>query len=184
MLAATALAGHPSEGVCPAVIRWLRAPMPRPDGASMQAFSKEMPMKTPFLQASVIAALLTVTANAWSLSLAERGRTEFEHQCASCHGATAKGDGPLRNFLVKPPSDLTTLAQRHGGKLPESYLREMIDGRSMNEPGPHGSREMPVWGQRFREDARETRMGRWMPERDVRQRIDSLVAYLQTLQLK
>ncbi len=141
-------------------------------------------MKTPCLQVSVIASLLTVTASAWSLPLAERGRTEYEYQCASCHGATAKGDGPLRPFLVKPPSDLTTLAQRHGGKLPEQYLREMIDGRSMNEPGPHGSREMPVWGERFREEARETRMGRWMPERKVRERLDSLVAYLQSVQVK
>lgn len=150
----------------------------------MQPFAKEMPMKTPFLQASVIASLLTVTANAWALSLAERGRTEFDHQCASCHGVTAKGDGPLRTFLVKPPSDLTTLAQRHGGKLPEQQVREMIDGRGMNEPGPHGNREMPVWGQRFREDAQETRMGRWKPERKVRQRLDALVTYLQSVQAK
>ena len=58
----------------------------------------------------------------------------------------------------------------------------MIDGRSMNEAGPHGSREMPVWGQRFREEARETRMGRWMPERQVRQRIDALIDYLGSVQ--
>jgi len=139
-------------------------------------------MKKPFTPASVIASLLTITANAWALPPAERGRIEYEHQCASCHGATAKGDGPLRPFLVRPPSDLTTLAQRHGGKLPEQYLREMIDGRGMNEPGPHGSREMPVWGQQFREEARETRMGRWIPERQVRQRIDTLIQYLDSLQ--
>ena len=69
-----------------------------------------------------------------------------------------------------------------GGKLPEQYLREMIDGRSMNEAGPHGSREMPVWGQRFRHDAQQTGMGRVMPERQVRQRIDALVTYLQSVQ--
>ncbi|TXI63390.1 MAG: c-type cytochrome [Limnohabitans sp.] len=141
-------------------------------------------MKKPFIQTSVIATLLTVTANAWALTPLERGRIEYEHQCASCHGATAKGDGPLRPFLVKPPSDLTTLAQRHGGKLPEQQVREMIDGRGMNEPGPHGNREMPVWGQRFREDAQETRMGRWKPERKVRQRLDALVTYLQSVQAK
>ena len=141
-------------------------------------------MKKPFIPTSVIATLLTVTANAWALTPLERGRIEYEHQCASCHGITAKGDGPLRPFLVKPPSDLTTLAQRQGGQLHEQQLREMIDGRGMNEPGPHGSREMPVWGQRFREDAQQTRMGRWKPERQVRQRLDALVAYLQSVQVK
>ena len=141
-------------------------------------------MKTLSIQNGVIASLLAVTAQAWAVPLAERGHTEYQHQCASCHGSTAKGDGPLRSFLVKPPSDLTTLAQRHGGQLPEQQLREMIDGRSMNEPGPHGSREMPVWGQRFRDDAQQTRMGRWKPERQVRQRLDALVAYLHSVQVK
>ena len=141
-------------------------------------------MKTPPLQASIIASLLTVTAQSWALTPIERGRIEYEYQCASCHGTTAKGDGPLRPFLVKPPSDLTTLAQRHGGKLPEQQVREMIDGRAMSEPGPHGTREMPVWGQRFREDAQQSRMGRWKPERQVRQRLDALAAYLQSVQAK
>ena len=141
-------------------------------------------MTTTAFQAGVIASLLTVTAHSWALTPLERGRTEFDHQCASCHGTTAKGDGPLRPFLVKPPSDLTTLAQRHGGKLPDQQLREMIDGRAMNEPGPHGVREMPVWGQRFREDAQQTRLGRWKPERKVRERLDALVTYLQSVQVK
>jgi mono/diheme cytochrome c family protein len=150
----------------------------------MPGIAQEMTMKTPFTPARVIASLLAVTANAWALTPLEKGRIEYDHQCASCHGTTAKGDGPLRPFLVKAPSDLTTLAQRHGGKLPEQQVREMIDGRGMNEPGPHGSREMPVWGQRFREDAQETRMGRWKPERQVRQRLDTLVTYLQSVQVK
>jgi len=141
-------------------------------------------MKKPFVQTSVIASVLAVTAHAWAVPAIERGRVEYANQCASCHGTTGKGDGPLQPFLVKQPSDLTTLAQRHGGKLPEQYLREMIDGRSMNEPGPHGSREMPVWGQRFRAEARQSATGRWMPERYVRQRIDGLVQYLDSLQAR
>lgn len=141
-------------------------------------------MKPPYLPASVVASLLSVTAHAWALTPLERGRIEYDHQCASCHGTSAKGDGPLRPFLVKPPSDLTTLAQRHGGQLPEQQVREMIDGRSTSEAGPHGTREMPVWGQRFRADARETPMGRWNPERRVRERLDTLVTYLRSVQVK
>ncbi len=141
-------------------------------------------MTTLPLQAGVVASLLAVTASAWSLTLTERGRIEYDHQCASCHGTTGRGDGPLRPFLVKPPSDLTLLAQRHGGSLDERRVREMIDGRGMAEPGPHGTREMPVWGQRFREDAQATRTGRAKPERQARRRMDALVAYLQSLQVR
>ncbi len=141
-------------------------------------------MKTPCVPASVVASLLAVTANAWALTPLERGRTEYDHQCASCHGTTAKGDGPLRPFLVRPPSDLTTLALRHGGQLPEQQLREMIDGRAVAEAGPHGTRDMPVWGQRFRAEAEQSRMGRWKPERQVRHRLDALVTYLHSLQVK
>ena len=43
---------------------------------------------------------------------------------------------------------------------------------------------MPVWGQRFREDAQQTRLGRWKPERKVRERLDALVTYLQSVQVK
>lgn len=141
-------------------------------------------MTTRSFPAGVVASLLAVTAHAWSVPLAERGRVEYEHQCASCHGTTGQGDGPLRPFLVKPPSDLSLLAQRHGGALDERRVREMIDGRAMTEPGPHGTRDMPVWGQRFREDAQSTRTGRAKPERQARQRMDALVAYLQSLQVR
>ena len=40
-------------------------------------------MKKPFIPTSVIATLLTVTANAWALTPLERGRIEYEHQCLS-----------------------------------------------------------------------------------------------------
>ncbi len=35
------------------------------------------------------------------------GRATFEQQCASCHGATGKGDGPAGKDLNPPPSDMT-----------------------------------------------------------------------------
>ena len=136
------------------------------------------------IHASVVASLLAVTASAWSLPLTatERGKTEYMNQCASCHGTAVTGEGPLRPFLVKPPSDLTTLAKRHGGVFPQQQVRETIDGRGLQEPGPHGTREMPVWGQRFRQEAQQTHAGRYQPERRVRQRVDALVDYLRSVQ--
>jgi mono/diheme cytochrome c family protein len=136
------------------------------------------------IHASVVASLLAVTASAWSVPLTstERGKTEYQNQCASCHGTSTQGDGPLRPYLLKPPADLSTLAQRHGGRFPQQQVRETIDGRGLQEPGPHGTREMPVWGQRFRLEAQQTHAGRYQPERRARQRIDALVDYLRSQQ--
>ncbi|WP_210760689.1 c-type cytochrome [Azohydromonas sediminis] len=81
------------------------------------------------------------------------GKLEYESGCASCHGLSGKGDGSLRNHLTKPPSDLTTLAKRNGGAFPTQLVWEMIDGRSSTDMFWYGSREMPVWGLRYRVDA-------------------------------
>ena len=111
------------------------------------------------------------------------GKREFESNCASCHGASGKGDGPVHSFLVKPPSDLTTIAQRHGGTFPQELMWEAIDGRWSGEGGPHGSREMPVWGNEFRARALthpsdSPRTAEW----SARNRIVSLLKYLETIQ--
>lgn len=79
------------------------------------------------------------------------GKTEFESNCASCHGLTGKGDGPIsRIYLIKPtvkPTDLTTLAKRNGGVFPAQRVYEIIDGRQ--EIKAHGPRTMPVWGREY-----------------------------------
>jgi mono/diheme cytochrome c family protein len=111
------------------------------------------------------------------------GRADYKDNCASCHGASGKGDGPVHSFLVKPPSDLTRIAQRHGGKFPQELMWEVIDGRWSGEGGPHGSREMPVWGQEFK--ARAMTMpgdSATTAEWSARNRIVSLLKYLETIQ--
>lgn len=100
--------------------------------------------------AAAIAALaLYLSANA---ALAGRdvdfGRLEYESSCASCHGLSGKGDGPLARALVSQPSDLTTLAKRNGGVFPAQRVHDIIDGRK--EVEAHGTREMPVWGREYR----------------------------------
>lgn len=75
------------------------------------------------------------------------GRREYVNSCAACHGMDAKGTGPLRTSLNKPPSDLTLLTQKNGGVFPTQHVQQVIDGRA--EVKSHGSREMPVWGERF-----------------------------------
>ncbi|MCK5121836.1 MAG: cytochrome c [Methylococcales bacterium] len=79
---------------------------------------------------------------------ADLGKYEFEENCASCHGITGKGDGPLsRVFLMKPYVDLTTLAKRNSGVFPVQRVYEIIDGRQ--EVEAHGPRTMPVWGREY-----------------------------------
>jgi mono/diheme cytochrome c family protein len=111
------------------------------------------------------------------------GRREFEDNCATCHGMEARGDGPMRPFLVRPPTDLTTLAQRNGGSFPRTRIADLIDGRGLEQPGSHGTRDMPVWGRIYREQSEaQTRGTPFPPEWSVRGRIVALVDYLQTLQ--
>jgi mono/diheme cytochrome c family protein len=41
----------------------------------------------------------------------ERGAVVYEQNCASCHGATGLGDGPVGRTLSPPPANLVFLAQ-------------------------------------------------------------------------
>ena len=115
-------------------------------------------------------------------TILERGRLEFESNCATCHGIGAQGDGPMRPFLAREPADLTAIARRRGG-FPRSEIADLIDGRGMTEPGVHGSREMPVWGRVYREQSEAQTRGTPFPaEWGVRGRILALTEYLQSLQ--
>jgi mono/diheme cytochrome c family protein len=132
---------------------------------------------------AVLACVLAASAAAQSVTPAELGKREFESSCASCHGMDAQGDGPMRPFLVRPPTDLTTLARRNGGVYPKSVVADLIDGRGVTGPGPHGTRDMPVWGRIYREQSEyQTRGTPIPPEWSVRGRIYALVEYLGTVQ--
>lgn len=72
--------------------------------------------------------------------------------CAQCHGADAKGDGPRSAALRTKPADLTLLARKNNGVFDAGAIYQLIDGR---EPGsrPHLSADMPIWGCRHRAPA-------------------------------
>jgi mono/diheme cytochrome c family protein len=118
------------------------------------------------------AAALTV---AWaSVVPSENGAALFRTYCVSCHGAGAKGNGPLSANLRIAPADLTRIAKRNRGRFDEAKVRRAIDGRDAREI--HGGSDMPVWGDVFK------RAGEGYSEAKVKERIDALVAYLATLQ--
>ena len=131
------------------------------------------------------ASLLLIASASWAQTSIALGRADFRDNCASCHGTTGKGDGPMRSSLVKPPADLTTIAQRNDGQFPQELIWELIDGRWSGDDGPHGSREMPVWGQEFKKRAMTKRGdSARTAELSARDRIISLLKYLQDIQVK
>ena len=79
---------------------------------------------------------------------APSGEDIFNTYCAVCHGKDAKGNGPAAGALKVPPADLTTLAQRHGGKFPTEYVTTVLQ-YGVEDIKAHGSKDMPVWGPLF-----------------------------------
>ena len=75
------------------------------------------------------------------------GKSEFQSSCASCHGADAKGKGPISEQLKTPPPDLTMLAKSNNGVFPTNSIYEILYG--LKTMPTHGTREMPIWGERF-----------------------------------
>jgi mono/diheme cytochrome c family protein len=105
-------------------------------------------------------------------AVVESGRNLFATYCASCHGATGRGNGPAAEELRRRPTDLTQLAKHNGGIFNGARIHSIVDGRAVKA---HGTIEMPVWG-----DAFKWREG--LPEDAIKARIEALVRYLETIQ--
>jgi mono/diheme cytochrome c family protein len=128
-------------------------------------------------------AALTVSVASWAVerpgqtagsgTAAADGRALFLTHCASCHGASARGDGPVASSLRQSPGDLTQFARRNGGVFPSSKVHRIIEGRDV---GAHGSVEMPVWGTVFR------RLPTDSTDRSATRRIEAIVQYLESIQ--
>src|SRR3972149_9167430 len=51
------------------------------------------------------------------------GRTLFMAYCATCHGADARGNGPVAPALKTQPPDLTLISKRNNGKFPQEQVQ-------------------------------------------------------------
>ena len=107
-----------------------------------------------------------------SLTTSLVGRESYQSFCASCHGITGAGDGPVAAELRTPPADLTSLTRRNGGRYPRERVLADVAGTG-RAPAAHGTTEMPVWGGIFRA---------FEADPVVRQRIQNVVDYLESLQ--
>ena len=124
-------------------------------------------------------------AEAQTMSL---GEFEYKNSCIQCHGVSGKGDGPVKEFLSGAvSSDLSVLQKNNGGIFPVTAVYSMIEGSDQNKIGAHGTRDMPMWGSRYRARVVSDTDHGFSPEATdmyVKTRILSLVEYLSTLQVK
>ena len=103
------------------------------------------------------------------------GKDLYVAYCASCHGLTGKGDGPVSPALKSPMADLRTIAKRNNGAVPKEELEKMILGEKGSRAA-HGSEDMPVWGPVFRKVENDRDLGLV--------RVRRLVDYIAQLQIK
>jgi mono/diheme cytochrome c family protein len=125
----------------------------------------------------VVLWIIPVTTSAQDEILA-RGRLEYQGYCAVCHGEIGKGDGIMARYLLIKPADLTQLSKKSGGEFPFWRTYRTIDGRQ--EVKGHGSRAMPIWGNRFRSEEEAEGPAAWIDL--ARGRIWQLVVFLQSIQ--
>ncbi len=78
-----------------------------------------------------------------SMPEAPDGAKFYASNCASCHGALGRGDGPLASDLVSEPADLTLLARTNGGTFPRAHALSYIYG---DPDQGHLARVMPQFG--------------------------------------
>ncbi len=97
----------------------------------------------------------------------------YKSYCAACHGTDGRGNGPAAEALKVPPTNLTKIAARNGGKYPSLRVSAIIRGEETLPA--HGSKDMPIWGNLF-----------WSMsgghEAEVQQRVTNLNKYIESLQ--
>ena len=114
--------------------------------------------------------------------LVTSSKLEYRYYCASCHGMSGKGDGPVAAALTKKPPDLTVLAKDNGGKFPTERVVAAVEGTKAITA--HGTREMPVWGREFLLPP-TSRVGYGAPRlASAKRRIDLVVKYIESIQEK
>ena len=138
------------------------------------------------LLSSAIFALALAASGATNAQGMSLGEFEYTNSCAQCHGADAKGNGPVAPFLRDAPPDLTTLKKNNGGVFPVDEIYSIVDGSTSTQTGVHG-RDMPLWGERYRSRLKED-PDNFYSSADTAAyagtRILALIGYLSTLQVE
>ncbi|HWP59801.1 MAG TPA: cytochrome c [Candidatus Acidoferrales bacterium] len=125
-------------------------------------------------------ATLLFLSGAWiPAAETDQGRELYLKYCSSCHGTDGRGSGPVSPFLTIKVPDLTLLRKNNKGLYPFDRVMSSIDG-SRAVRG-HGDREMPVWGEVFEKEARESDSGKY-PRLTSLLKVQAIAEYVSTLQ--
>lgn len=126
---------------------------------------------------SVLVALgLAACAQNVSMPEAHEGAVIYAENCAQCHGATGKGDGPWAAGMSPAPADLTQFSGADG--FPRAYVLSVIDG--YDRTGLPG-KEMPEFGLLLRGDTVPLDVGDGVLTPTPRP-LAALLAYLESIQ--
>ncbi len=104
------------------------------------------------------------------------GERLYAVSCAGCHGANARGNGPVAPILRTSAPDLTLIASRRGGSFPEDEIYRIVDGQA--DLSAHGPRNMPVWGYEFYGQDPDDEVA----HRQATSKIESLLEFLRSIQ--
>jgi mono/diheme cytochrome c family protein len=125
-------------------------------------------------------ALLAACSSAPGADAAPRqlhqGERLYKVACSGCHGADARGKGPVAPLLGAPVPDLTLIAARRGGTFPVDEIYRIIDGQA--DLTAHGPRHMPVWGYEFFGDDASDEAA----HRAATEKVESVIRFLQSVQ--
>ena len=105
------------------------------------------------------------------------GKRAYMENCASCHGESGKGQGPLAQLLTVEVPGLTALSAANEGVFPMLDVIQSIDGRT-GVRGHEGL--MPIWGDAF--GAAVADAGPYGAEVLIRGKVLSIAYYLESIQ--
>lgn len=106
------------------------------------------------------------------------GADLYAANCAVCHGPFGDGEGPAAINIPQTVPDLRQIALLNDGTFPRDLVRRIVDGRDIVDA--HRSQVMPRWGEEFSLDEGASASA----QRRVNARIDALVDYIESIQLR
>jgi len=108
----------------------------------------------------------------------ERGKALFMEYCATCHGEDARGK--LIDTMKVQPANLRLVQKMHRTpEFPIAEVARVIDGRKL--VAAHGPREMPVWGDLFRQEGLFEE-GKQITEAELKGKLADIISYLMEIQ--
>lgn len=104
------------------------------------------------------------------------GQAVFTQYCATCHGVSGVGDGPLTEMITAQVPDLTQISAQNDGVFPMLNVIHIIDGRTglRGHGGP-----MPTYGSIFASESFDAEFGSVIY---TRAKILSLAYFLESIQ--